>query len=78
MGPGKTMEKNRYPEGIINNYDQGELSIKIMTYKNKVVIDFGKSIKWVGMGPDMAVELALAMIKHAKEIGLKRPITIDL
>jgi hypothetical protein len=67
-----------YPEGKLNKHDEGELALKIGTEQGSVVIDFGKPTQWIGLPPDQAVEFALIIIERAKEIGLKKPITIEL
>ena len=72
----KTMPK--YPEGKLNDKDEGELSFVIGEENGKVVLHFGKPILWVGMPPEMAMDLASSLIKHARNIGVTKPITIDI
>ena len=67
-----------YPEGKLNKYDEGELPLKIGTEKENVCIDFGKPTNWIALPPDQAVEFGLLIIKHAKSIGLTKPVTIEL
>ena len=69
---------NKYPEGKLNEDDEGELAIYIAAEKNNVVIDFKKPVTWFALSPDDAVELALNIIKRAKSIGLKKPVEIEL
>jgi len=67
-----------YPEGKLNDYDEGELALKIGIEKRTVAIDFGKPTQWIALPPDQAVEFALLIIKHAKEIGLTKPFTMEI
>lgn len=67
-----------YPEGKLNEYDEGELPLKIGTEKENVCIDFGKPTHWIALPPDQAVEFAMLIIKHAKDIGLTKAVTIEL
>lgn len=37
-----------YPDGKLNNNDQGELRIATYAKDGRVIIDFGKDLSWVG------------------------------
>ena len=71
-------DENKYPEGKLDEFDQGELAILIGVKNGKVVVSFETPIAWFGMGPDMAAELGNALIQHAREIGLTKPLEIEL
>jgi hypothetical protein len=49
--------------------DQGDIrfSVGISMDKKRVVINFGKQIRWVGMNRNQAIEVGRALIKSAKE-----------
>ena len=69
---------NKYPEGKLNENDEGELEMRIGITEGKVGIEFAHSTKWIAMGPDQAIEFALNIIKQAKKIGVTKPFTIEL
>ena len=56
-----------FPGGKLNEHDEGELQFRIGadTERKKVVIDFGKSISWIGFNPEDARELAIALLEAA-------------
>ena len=41
----------RYPDGKLNEHDEGELRIAVGEHKGNVFLDFGKPITWLGMPP---------------------------
>ncbi len=41
----------RFPEGKINNSDEGELVIGVTHDSAHVIVNFGKPIVWLGFGP---------------------------
>lgn len=60
--PGPT---GNYPEGKLNNDDQGELKIAIGKIEGKIVIDFGKPTTWIGMPVEQAVAFAELIVQKA-------------
>jgi len=60
--PGAT---GQYPNGKLNEHDEGELQIKIGTENGAVVMHFGKEIMWLGLSPTDARGLAALMLKNA-------------
>lgn len=74
--PGPTGE---FPNGQLNEDDDGELAITIVADKKDgvVILDFGKSTAWIGLAPDNVYALVEVMKEKAKEIednGSKRNI----
>lgn len=69
----------RYPDGKLNDADEGELQIKIGTdeLKTVVIIELGKPVAWIGMPPQQAVELAQTLIKHARAAS-KVPLVVEI
>ena len=65
LGLGATGE---FPEGKLVPNDEGEIQFGVTTYEGKVVIEFGKSVHWLGMTPKQAQELAHSLWGHAYEI----------
>lgn len=57
-----------YPKGKLNNDDEGGLEIKCFIWKGRVVLDFGKKIKWLGFGTHDAIAFGEGIIKKAKEL----------
>ena len=57
-----------FPEGKLNANDEGEIQIAVGHSDGNVVIDFGKPVAWIGVGPDQADQLADVIRTHAKAI----------
>ena len=57
-----------YPEGRLNEDDEGALNMAIgYDHKKDVVfIEFGSPVKWFAMSPAQAIEMANHLIKHAR------------
>ncbi len=58
--PGPTGD---FPEGQLNEDDEGGLNIGIGDDKGNLVLYFGKPVAWIGMPPENAIELANLIIK---------------
>ena len=56
--PGPTGE---FPQGHLNPEDEGELKIKVSCKEGKVMIEFSKSITWLGSGKQEALQFAEAV-----------------
>jgi hypothetical protein len=56
-----------FPEGKINDTDEGELKLAVSARKGVVIMEFGKSIEWIGFGPDDVDEIILVLKKYADE-----------
>jgi len=56
-----------FPQGVLNDDDQGALKIGIAYNKRDglVHLNFGKPIAWTAFAPEMAVNLARMLLKHA-------------
>lgn len=57
----------RYPEGKLTGDDEGEIKMAIASAPGKVVLDFGKPVKWVGFNPGQARELGELLLHHAEK-----------
>lgn len=68
-----------WSDGRLGATDDGDLAFAIGPHPDKelVVIDFGKQVEFIAMPPQQAVEMAQALIKHARGITSK-PLTIRL
>jgi hypothetical protein len=60
----------KFPQGKINPSDEGELSFGIGADQknNVVVLVFGKEVKWMGMPPDVARQMAAKLVEKADEL----------
>jgi len=63
--PGATGE---FPDGKINEHDEGEINIGLRVDGPNVILDFGKPVVWLGFPPEIARDLAAALIEHANRI----------
>ncbi len=58
----------KFPQGHLNDEDEGELKIGIGVSEGKVVINFGTPVVWIGFDVDQAIELACHILGTAKKI----------
>lgn len=58
----------RHPQGKLVQDDEGEIQIAVGHADGKVVVEFGKSIAWIGFSPDQALDLAQSIRAHALNI----------
>lgn len=70
--------KGSYPEGMLNKNDKGALAYAIGTEGGKICLRFPTTVTWIGFTPDDAMDLAQALIKHARKAGLTKICTIEL
>lgn len=65
-GPGPT---GQFPEGKLTADDEGEIRYAVAAdrERQKVVIDFGAPVRWVGMTPDQADHLGRLLIAKGGE-----------
>lgn len=56
--PGPTGD---YPDGVLNDEDEGGLMMAIKVEDGKVRLDFGKPIAWFALDPDGALAFAAAI-----------------
>lgn len=55
----------QFPEGKLNDDDEGEIRIAIGATGGKVVIDFGKPVAWLGFTTQQAREIAASLLEKA-------------
>lgn len=68
---------DKYPRGKFNKDDEGQIAFRVGVRDKTVILDFGKPVAWIGMPADAAVELAMTLLKRAREAGVTKPITIE-
>jgi hypothetical protein len=61
-----------YPDGRLDASDEGGLQIAITTYKGKVVLAFGGPVAWVGLGPELARDVASTLQARALSAEAER------
>jgi hypothetical protein len=57
-----------FPEGQLNDDDEGELTIAIGAEQGNVVIQFGKAVSWLAMPPEQAEQIAHSLLKRAAQV----------
>jgi hypothetical protein len=67
MGLGAT---GNFPMGKFNEEDEGEIKIAIAAdhQKNKILLNFGKPISWLGLTPDQAIDISNSLRDKAIEL----------
>lgn len=68
----------KFPEGKLNQNDEGELRFSVGTRDGNVFMSFGKPVAWFAVPPEQAVDLAEILIRHACSLGHVRPISIKI
>jgi hypothetical protein len=71
--------EGEFPEGRMNEQDAGAVSVAIGIERDAkgdavVVMRFPKPVAWFGVGPAQAMEIAVAMMKHARRCGHREPL----
>ena len=67
-----------YPDGRLNANDEGAVSVVIAHQGGKVVMQFPKSLNWIGFTPEQAIEIAETLVQHARACGCQRPLTLKI
>lgn len=59
----------KFPHGMLTPKDEGEIkfSVGLSMDKKRVVLNFGKQVRWVGMNRNQAIDVGKALIKTANE-----------
>ena len=63
MGLGAT---GQFPQGQLNQTDEGEIKLAVGLEGSKVVLNFGKPVAWVGLDADQARQLAGSLLDKAR------------
>ena len=51
--------------------DEGKITFAIYEANGHIIIDFGHAVKWIGLSPNDAINLANVLIKQARKINKK-------
>jgi hypothetical protein len=57
----------KFPDGKLNQHDEGELLMAIARRGEQVIIEFGKPIAWFSLSPEQAREFAALILQRANE-----------
>lgn len=60
--------KDKYPDGKLDKDDKGVLALTVEIKDGLVQLEFGKSVTWLGMTPDIAWDLGHSMMTAATKI----------
>lgn len=56
----------RFPDGSMGPHDEGELQFGVAKdSQGNVHINFGKDVSWLALPPEVAINLAKLLLKHA-------------
>ena len=58
---------HQFPLGKLNRDDEGELKFGVRIEAGNVKLDFGTPVAWMAFPPQVAEELARALVEKAKE-----------
>lgn len=68
MSDEKIGATGNYPDGKLNEHDEGELAIRISHDDRLITIEFGKPVSWFAFKPEQAIEFAEMIIEHANDV----------
>lgn len=57
-----------FPKGKMHPEDEGQIKLGVTVRGNKVLLMFGKPITWLGMDPEDARKIALALMECAAQV----------
>lgn len=55
-----------FPDGKLTETDEGEIMVGITTVQDRIILNFGKPVKWIGFTKEQAIYLANTLIKQSK------------
>lgn len=67
-----------FPNGKLNEQDEGALALSVGGEKGIVKLMFPKPVAWIGFTPTQAVQLAGDLLKHARAQGLRAAVTLTI
>jgi len=56
-----------HPDGKLAEHDEGEIRFGVTDAEGKVIINFGKSVRSMGMSPEQAKQLGGTLINRARQ-----------
>ena len=67
-----------FPDGKLTPRDEGGLAYAVGEVRDKVVINFGTPVASIGMTPQQAVQLAGAILAHARSVARRTGAVISV
>lgn len=61
------MTDPQYPDGKLNDDDEGQAEIRVGEQDGKVIVAFEKPMRWIAMNPQEAADLSSLILKRAKQ-----------
>ena len=58
----------RFPGGKLTDTDKGEVVFEVVRFKNKVIVNFGTPLMYIGMSPKEARRFGSLLIQKANAI----------
>lgn len=58
----------KFPEGKLNENDQGELRAALIVNQGRLVLLFGKPVEFLAMTKEQAIAMGQGLIKKAQEL----------
>jgi len=58
---------HKFPEGKWQDTDEGEIRFAVYYQDRKVFLEFGTSVKWIGMNANQAIELGNILINNGRK-----------
>lgn len=59
---------NKFPDGKINEQDQGQIMIGVTVKDDKVIMSFGKAVEWIGFTREEAIQVGQSLLDRARQI----------
>jgi hypothetical protein len=54
-----------FPDGKLNESDEGEIMVGVTSAEDRVILNFGKPVHWIGFTKEQAKQIAESLIKHS-------------
>lgn len=67
-----------FPDGRIRDNDMGAVPVAIGHDQGRVTMQFPKNLNWIGFTADQAIDIANALIEHARTAGSRKPLTVKI
>lgn len=55
-----------FPDGKVNESDEGEIMVGITSIEDRVILNFGKPVHWIGFTKGQAKQISESLLKHSE------------
>lgn len=62
------MTDPNFPDGKLNEDDEGVLGLQLFEQDGRLILNFGKPVMWIGMDRATAMTVGQALLDRAKEL----------